>query len=167
MKIYNDKKGFSVIEGLIVLVVVVALGFTGYFVFSSKNTNSGTAHAGSWTNLIYEAPNNKSVAENVYACVDKLSSSKWLVKGLATLTPATSNSSHYSMSIIDWASQTGGSTLNDKSSHTWWDNDVTEVQFYVNPNVNNWIGGWVSWYFNGGGAGSGGQRYHARDLASC
>ena len=165
MKIYNDKKGFSVIEGLIVLVVVVALGFTGYFVFSSKNTNSGTAHAGSWTNLI--GGSNQQVSENVYGCVDKLSSSKWLVKGLATLTPATSNSSHYSMSIIDWASQTGGSTLNDKSSHTWWDNDVTEVQFYVNPNVNNWIGGWVSWYFNGGGAGSGGQRYHARDLASC
>lgn len=74
----SNQKGFSVVEGVLILVIVAVLGGVGWFVWHSKNNTNSTynAAANSGTGKISST---KATAAKVTTTTTDTTSSKWLL----------------------------------------------------------------------------------------
>lgn len=82
-KLKLNSKGFSHVELLIVVVLVLAMGGVGYLVYREDHTSS-TAHAGSWLSVgtIKSDVTGDKTAINVFACKQKYTSTNWGILGM-------------------------------------------------------------------------------------
>jgi len=148
MKIFKRKSsnsGFGHIELIVGIVVVLALCGAGYYVWN-HNKATNTSHAGSWTS--FGQVSYKGYSANLYACVDKVSSTNWIVKTMATSSSNISNSG-FNFWTKDFNSQSveiGGQTT---ASWTATLPHTANLQLSVNPAVTNLI--WPYIYVGGAG----------------
>lgn len=141
MKIFKTKlsdKGFSQVESVLLVVVLVVLSVTGYYVWN-HNKALNTAHAGGYA---YEFIYNFDPAPKVsstkilkfYGCRQVISSSLWVLQVKVVATGFTADTSTYAQ-VTDYRSKTSAPIWYVRGN-TW----VNNKQFFshhINPSVNN------------------------------
>lgn len=149
-------KGFSHVELFVLVVAVVAISSVGYYVAKNRNTS----HAGSWQLLASQST--ATVTGNVYACVQKVSSTSWIVKGLATITPKVKSTAGYSAVLDNTLSSISGVSF---QFGKWSSSDSATTHFTVKPTKSNMISGSIT--VPKATHGGGGMSYAAGSLSPC
>lgn len=148
-----NSRGFGHVELLLVVVLVVAVALTGFFVYK-HDKKTVTAHAGSYSyGTTIGSANFRTVAGKAYPDVTaSVSVCKIIepntpygelfhIEMLATLSPAPSNSSEYAVSVTEAPSPNPNQIWRIVShNNLWWDNEVAAPAFYVSELKVNYLG---------------------------
>lgn len=127
-----NSKGFSHVEAVIAILVIAGIAVVGVRVIGGSHaaplpsTTSSTATT-NWQDLVTGV--NKETEVNIYACVQKTSSTQWWIKAKGTLSPMVSDSSKYTVATIVGTTGKGGAS----SSNTWTKAGVTTFKTGFNP----------------------------------
>ena len=140
MKIFKklNSKGFGHLELLIVIVVVALVAGTGFFVYQHHKKHD-VAHAGSWTYIGAAYYLNQKPDITYYACKEPVTTvfgNLWLIKGLQI---GSKNNPLQPSTMQDGGSPNGLPNIANASPPSGWFYGVASSQFYVNPNVTNYI----------------------------
>jgi len=142
-RIRLNSRGFSHVELLVVVVLVVAVALTGVFVYKHDN-KSGTAHAGSWTYLGSTSNDSLGVTISAYACLQKIALPSggytYNVEGMFEANHRITQSLW--VGIDDWSVPTGV----QNGTHRWWiaSTSWNSQQVHVSHNVNLAVPNYIS-----------------------
>lgn len=123
--------GFTLVEGLIVLAIIVVVGGVGFFAYHKHNQ----AHAAGWTTIASSGHPNNNLFTSVKGCKVVLDPVRGFPRDQvyfqATRKPIPASGYPY-IHTLYVGSTTGGTPTKDS---TWGSNNVNEVSFTVNPDV--------------------------------
>jgi hypothetical protein len=69
MKVTKNQRGFSAVETLIIIIVLVAIGGVGYYIWHAKQTNKGSTNTKTLTHQ--NTPSNNLTSNTAYLTISK------------------------------------------------------------------------------------------------
>lgn len=112
----NNQKGFGVVEGLLIIVIVGLLGFVGWYVWHSKQSTDNTYNAATSANSTSTSPTNSATPKEQALVV-----AEW---GVKVPTTSVTNDLSYSLSNLNTMVNAKGS-FRTKQLDSLWPNCTT------------------------------------------
>lgn len=176
----SGSKGFSAVELILVVVVVMALGAIGFLAYRNSH-NPSVAHAGSWEyigqfNGATSVPGSQLPVVTVYACkinIDELGAPKYVVQDQVDLSSKLPSNGYFELVTMSGYSsinlnQVPGDPSVSTSNSNWGVNNSQVDSFIIAQNPRTYLGFFVTaGNDEKGGGGQIGQTQIASNLPKC